>query len=220
MVQCSSPQARPRRRSLYAPLIATLVLATPLVAAEKGADRPVIPDANCALLDDPKIAGRMDGLLEFLAKYRGREAEFIGRVASGEGFAGEPNFEPAAADIAVSNPAQDTSGTAKTQSETSIALNATTGTLCSAYNDSFHGVTQGTATPASPVDRRRRDLVRPRRHRRWRASAIPALVWRKVDGNFYFATLTRRPGPVAIHRRLQDLHWVGDIHTAAATTRS
>ena len=44
-------------------------------------------------------------------------------------------------DIPVSNPTGDTGGT-RTQSESSIERNPVTGTLCSAWNDSFHGVTQ------------------------------------------------------------------------------
>ncbi len=79
--------------------------------------RPKPSAAECALLDDPSIAGRMDGLLRHLAIGCGRQAEFIGNVRE-EGGPEGLNFAPAAVDAPVSSPAQDTSGTAKTQSET------------------------------------------------------------------------------------------------------
>ncbi len=178
------------------------------LAAQKGDTPPEreAPSAEaCALLDDPRLAGRMDGLLLYLAKGCGREAEFLGGVASGEGYAGGPAFEPSAPDIAVSNPAQDTSGTAKTQSETSIAFNPVTGTLCASWNDSFHGVTEsvgfsgfgrsidggatwtdfGAINPVANFD-----------------TGDPSLVWRKVDGKFYYAALLN--GGLGLYRSNDD----------------
>lgn len=178
------------------------------LAAPKGGapPEPGAPSAEeCALLDDPKLTARMDGLLYYLAKGCGREAEFLGGVTSGEGFAGESDSSPTAVDIAVSNPAQDTSGTAKTQSETSIAFNPTTGTLCAAWNDSFHGVTQsvgfsgfgrstdggatwtdaGAVSPTSDFD-----------------TGDPSLVWRKSDGKFYYAAL--KGGGLGLYRSDDD----------------
>ena len=68
-------------------------------------------------------------------------------------------------DVLVNNPALDTTGTTHTQSETTLARNETTGTVCSGYNDSS-GVTPGHRLHRlQPLDRRRRDLHGPRRPR-------------------------------------------------------
>lgn len=174
-------------------------------AQEKVASgRPTPSVADCALLDNPKFAGRMDGLLRYLAIGCGRQAEFIGNVRE-EGGPEGLNFAPAAVDAPVSNPAQDTSGTAKTESETSIAFNPVTGTLCAAWNDSFHGVTQGTGfsgfgrstdNGATWVDK---GAVNPTANF---DDGDPSLVWRKVDGKFYYAAL--KGGGLGVYRSDDD----------------
>lgn len=181
-------------------------LPSPASAAdEKGQFRRPTPSAqDCALLDNPKIAGRMDGLLRYLAIGCGRQAEFMGNVVE-EGGPEGLNFAPEATDAPVSNPAQDTSGTALTQSETSIAFNPVTGTLCAAWNDSFSGVTQGTGfsgfgrsidNGATWVDK---GAVNPTANF---DDGDPSLVWRKVDGKFYYAAL--KDGGLGIYRSDDD----------------
>lgn len=167
-------------------------------AAAKAA-RHVTPE-SCALLDNPKTAGLMDGLLYFLAKGCGRQSEFIGRVESERGPEGLPSFEPDT-DSAVSNPGGDT-GSTRTQSETSIERNPVTGTLCAAYNDSFHGVTGGqgfsgfsrsTDNGVTWVDRGALSSD---------DSGDPSLVWRRLDGKFYYAAL--RNGGLGLYRSDDD----------------
>ena len=153
-----------------------------LLAAERwAAENP----QSCALLDDPKVAKRLDGLLHKLAALCGRP-DLLGGVAqeANEG----PTGEALGTDVRANNPAGDT-GSSRTQSETSVAVNETTGTLCSGYNDSFHGVTQGqgytgwsrsTDAGVSWTDRGALGAS---------SFGDPAMVWRKSDGNFYFAAL-------------------------------
>ncbi len=140
---------------------------------------------SCALLDDPKAVKRMDGLLLKLATLCGR-TDLLGQVAQeeNEGRGGEA----LGTDVRANNPAGDT-GSSRTQSETSVSVNETTGTLCSGYNDSFHGVTQGqgytgwsrsTDAGVSWTDRGALGAS---------SFGDPAMVWRKIDGNFYFAAL-------------------------------
>ncbi|MEO8197867.1 MAG: hypothetical protein ABI689_14215 [Thermoanaerobaculia bacterium] len=179
--------------------------------------RVATPSAqDCALLDDPKIAGRMDGLLTYLAIGCGRQAEFIGNVRE-EGGPEGLNFAPAAVDAPVSNPTQDTSGTAKTESETSIAFNPTTGTLCAAWNDSFHGFTEGHGysgfgrsldNGATWVDK---GAVTPTADFN---TGDPSLVWRKLDGKFYYAAL--KGGGLGVYRSDDDCNsftFVANIST-------
>ncbi len=175
-------------------------------AAAKPAPRRPAPSAEaCALLDNPKLAGRMDGLLLSLAIGCGREAEFLGNVKQ-EGSGEAPDFAPTAADVAVSDPTQDASGTAKTQSETTIALNPVTGTLCGAWNDSYSGVTLGvgfsgfgrsTDNGATWVDK---GAVNPTTHFDY---GDPSLIWRKLDGKFYYAALTN-PDGLSVYRSDDD----------------
>ncbi len=192
-------------------MLAVWALVVPSVlAAEKPKKvvRDVTRPEGCALLDNPKTAGRMDGLLHYLAKACGREAEFLGGVwqeAEEPAGAGSPKA-PKAPDVAVSDPSQDTSGTAKTQSETSIARNETTGTLCGAWNDSFHGVTQSvgfsgygrsTNNGATWTDY---GAVNPTANFDY---GDPSLVWRKSDGYFYYAALSNTGG-LSLYRSTDD----------------
>ena len=155
---------------------------------------------SCAMLDDPKLANRMDGLLFFLAKACGRQADFIGQVDSVMPFGVLPYLEPVT-DVNVSDPSGDT-GSTRTQSETSIERNPITGTLCSAYNDSYHGVTQNvgfsgfsrsTDGGVSWVDKGAVSND---------DSGDPSLVWRRLDGKFYYAAL--RNGGLALYRSDDD----------------
>jgi hypothetical protein len=186
-------------------LATAVAVALPVFAGSALEASPAKPVPNvspeaCALLDNRETAGRLDGLLYFLAKACNREMEFLGTV-----FQSAPEGEEravAATDAAVSNPATDTSGTAKTQSETSIAVNPVTGVLCAAYNDSFHGVTQGTGF--SGYSRSTNDGATWTDFNALSSddSGDPSLVWRKLDGKFYYASL--RNGGLGLYRSDDD----------------
>ncbi|HQX33532.1 MAG: hypothetical protein IPK54_02635 [Dokdonella sp.] len=160
---------------------------------------------DCARLDDPKLAQRMDGLLHFLAKACSREADFIGQVESEPEALAQPPWIPGflepVTDLNVSNPSGDT-GSTRTQSETSIERNPVTGTLCAAYNDSYHGVTQGAgfsgysrSTDGGLTWDDRGALSND-------DSGDPSLVWRRLDGKFYYAAL--RNGGLGLYRSDDD----------------
>ena len=143
---------------------------------------------SCALLDDPSVRERMDGLLVKLLLSCGRDHE-LGFVTqspamdvSTEGVSGAP-------DVQVNDSTGDAGANSHTQSETSIAFSETTGTICSGYNDSFHGVVQNqgftgisrstdggaTFTDLGPLASN--------------SFGDPSLVWSRSDGNFYIAAL-------------------------------
>ncbi|TAH40805.1 MAG: hypothetical protein E6Q43_01985 [Dokdonella sp.] len=160
---------------------------------------------DCARLDDPRIAQRMDGLLHFLAKACNRQADFIGQVESEVAGNVQPPWVPGflepVTDLNVSDPSGDT-GASRTQSETSIERNPVTGTLCAAYNDSYHGVTQGAgfsgfsrSTDGGVTWDDRGALSND-------DSGDPSLVWRQLDGKFYYAAL--RNGGLGLYRSDDD----------------
>lgn len=189
-------------------------------ALEKPAPVRPTPSAEaCALLDNPKLAGRMDGLLLALAVGCGRQADFLGNVRQ-EGGAEAPDFAPTAVDSPVSNPAQDASGTARTESETSIAFNPTTGVLCGAWNDSYSGVTLGIGfsgfgrSTDQGVTWSDNGAVNPTVHFDY---GDPSLVWRKTDGKFYYAALTN-PDGLSVYRSDDDCNtftYVASIATGS-----
>lgn len=88
------------------------------------------PDAPCALLDDAKARGLMSGMFETkLLIACGRQNE-LGQVKPDDLAATAPQAPFLGVDVIVNNPALDTTGTTHTQSETALARNETTGTLC------------------------------------------------------------------------------------------
>ncbi|MEZ5461247.1 hypothetical protein [Dokdonella sp.] len=155
---------------------------------------------SCAMLDDPKLANRMDGLLFFLAKACGRQADFIGQVESELPFGILPYLEPVT-DVNVSDPSGD-AGTTRTQSETSIERNPVTGTLCAAYNDSYHGVTQDLGFSGFSRSTDGGQTWVDRGAVSGDDSGDPSLVWRRLDGKFYYAAL--RNGGLALYRSDDD----------------
>ena len=176
------------------------------------------PEA-CAMLDNPQLRGKMDGLLFKLATLCGR-TDLLGGVAQE---ANEPTPDALGTDVRVNDPATD-SGSSRTQSETSIAHNETTGTLCSGYNDSSSGVTPGVGYTGLS---RSTDGGATWTDRGALAAAAsfgdPASSGARCDGKFYLggAALTRRPRFLALRRRLPELHLIGlAITPAPATTRS
>lgn len=192
-------------RSLRLYLWLLLALAVSAAAAPPADSRAAkwaeyVTPSDCALLDDARTAGRMDGLLFVLAKACDREAQFLGRI-EGEGSAVLPGEAPSAVDVAVSNPAGDT-GASRTQSETSVEVNPITGTLCGAYNDSFHGVTQNLGFSGFSRSTDQGATWTDRGAVSADDSGDPSLVWRRVDGKFYYAAL--RNGGLALYRSDDD----------------
>lgn len=161
---------------------------------------PYASAESCALLDDPKKAALMDGLIYFLAKACGRHAEFIGKVR-GDDYQWVPPYLEPNTDLNVSNPSGDT-GTTRTQSETSIERNPITGTLCAAYNDSYHGVTAGLGFSGYSRSTDGGNTWVDRGALSGDDSGDPSLVWRRVDGKFYYAAL--RNGGLGLYRSDDD----------------
>src|SRR5262245_29672693 len=92
----------------------------------------------CALLDDQVKRALMDALELRLLVLCGRTHE-LGQVRSELAEAYEaPRTRTPGTDVIVNDPSGEV-GSSQTQSETSVATDETTGTLCSGYNDSYSG---------------------------------------------------------------------------------
>ncbi len=205
-------RARRDRCAVLVPLLTLLTLLplAPTLAAEGPAGprlKPAPPEA-CALLDDPAKRPLMDGLLLYLLRACGREHE-LGTVRQ------EPAVDlsaEAGTDVPVNDPAVDTTASSHTQSETSLAVNEVTGTICSGYNDShdyfagtggFSGFSRSTDGGATFSDRGSIGSS---------SGGDPAVVWRKADGHFYYASLTN--GPLGLWKSTDDCQtfaWVTQI---------
>jgi len=153
------------------------------LALERSAWAAEHPEA-CALLDDAKASQLMDGLLLKLAVLCDRP-EFLGAVLQEEN---EGGFEALGTDVRANDPGTD-SGASRTQSETSIAVNETTGTLCAGYNDSFHGVTQGlgytgfSSSTDGGATWSDHGALGPT------SFGDPSIFWRRTDGKFYIGAI-------------------------------
>ena len=231
-----------RHRILYL-FIALALLLAPMAAyaaptpagfdaagANVGALQPAAPaneakpqDAACALLDNVKVRGMMSGMFETkLLIACGRQNE-LGQVKSQDTFGGEAiqGLAPLLGmDVLVNNPALDTGGTSHTQSETTLARNETTGTLCSAYNDFYSGVVQGTGyagfsrSTDSGATFTDNGVVPPAGG--GQSFGDPSLVWRKSDGLFYITSLhTNGLGLWKSTTDCASLTWVGMAHSGA-----
>ncbi len=189
-------------------LLAVLAIFAPVWAGRAAAEErsrlePVSPtDDQCALLDSPEIRAQMDGLL-FNLILRCDRQDLLGRVA-GHGVGAQAVGDQAGPDVRVHRP-EDDIGQTSTQSETSIAENLDTGTFCAGYNDScelncadggggFTGFSRSTDGGRSWDDRGALDAG---------SRGDPSLVWRQVDGHFYFATL-HTSGGLALYRSTDD----------------
>ena len=144
----------------------------------------------CALLDEPKSRAKMDGLLYKLLWLCGRQNELGGVYSESETREMEAG-RVLATDAAVNNPAGDTAatGNSHTQNETAMAYNQNTGTLCSGYNDSYHGITTGTGFTGFSRSTDGGATWTDRGALGVNSGGDPAIVWRKADGNFYFVAL-------------------------------
>ncbi|PWB79148.1 MAG: hypothetical protein C3F15_00180 [Holophagae bacterium] len=202
--------------------VAGILLLVPLVSgAVEGAPKVAkgeAPAEACAMLDDVELRGRMDGLLLKLIIMCDRQ-DLLGLVPpepASEPGPGEP--DAGGVDIPVNNPAGDTGSTTHTQSETSMTRNEVTGTICSGYNDSYHGVTQGTgyagfsrSTDGGATFTDRGGLNSSSCY------GDPSIVWRRSDGYFYYATIYG--SGLAIWRSTDDCNtfiYLGLIHNGSS----
>jgi hypothetical protein len=165
---------------------------------------------ECSLLDDAKARGLMSGTFERKLLFRcGREEELGGVLNPSPAFPADLGL-----DVLVNDPNSD-SGPSQTQSETSLAL-SDSGILCSGYNDSYHGVTQGTGYTGfssstdngaswadhGPV------LAGP-----GLSYGDPAVAWRKANNTFYIGTLhTNGLGLYSLGTACDTVSWVANIH--------
>jgi hypothetical protein len=142
-------------------------------------------DQACKMLDDPAIRPLMDMAELRLLIACGRTHE-LGLVSAPAQIT-YPNDGPLATDVLVNDPTGE-SGSSQTQSETSIVINENTGTICSAWNDSWGfnhsaGITGfGSSTNGGTSFTDHGGLGTT-------SYGDPALIWRKIDGKFYIATL-------------------------------
>src|SRR5512136_1204594 len=100
---------------------------------------------------------------------------------------------PTLTDVIVNDPSGDT-GTTHTQSETSIAINEDNGTICSGYNDSYHGVVQGQGFSGFSRSVDGGATFQDRGAFGSRTRGDPSMFWRRLDGKFYFATIDYTAG--------------------------
>lgn len=171
---------------------------------------------ECALLDDAGTRARMDGLLFALA-WRCDRQDLLGEVEE-EFFDPEKAAEAAKASKAAGDArVNDEVGTNTTQSETSIAENLDTGTLCAGFNDSceffcpdggggFTGFSRSTDSGVTWDDRGALGT---------RSLGDPSVVYRQADGNFYFSALDNSGG-LGIYRSTDDC-MTFDFVTAATS---
>ncbi len=231
-----------RHRILYL-VIALALLLAPMAAyaaptpagfdaagSNVGALQPAAPaneakpqDAACALLDNVKVRGMMSGMFETkLLIACGRQSE-LGQVKSQDTFGGEAiqGLAPLlGTDVLVNDPTLDTSGTSHTQSETSLTRNETNGTLCSAYNDSYSGVTQGIGytgfSRSTDGGATWSDRGAIPQGGGGQSFGDPSVVWRNADGAFYITTL--HTNGLGLWKSLDDCNtftWYGMVHTGA-----
>jgi len=180
-------------------------------AATKSIDKPLPPE--CALLDDFEKRALMDGLLLKLAIICDR-TEFLGVVRQ------EPNMEVGAPDIGTDVPVNDPSGdsgSSTTQSETSLAVSETTGTICSGFNDSYHGVVQGSGYTGFARSTDGGATFSDGLGLGSGNFGDPAMIWRKADENFYLATLGSTG--IRIYQSVNDcetFQLLGNIHNGSS----
>ena len=174
---------------LLAPMIANAA-PSPTAAALPGtppAGQQTVksPDASCALLDDAQARATMSGMFETKLLLACGRANELGGVTSDAPANYAPNF---GTDVLVNNPALD-SGSSRTQSETIIARNENTGTICSAYNDSYGGVTAGVGYTGYSSSTDGGATFTDHGGLGANSFGDPGLIWRKSDGKFYLGTL-------------------------------
>ena len=186
----------------------------PAVAADDGdAKAPAVKalPAECALLDDPAKRALMDGLLFKLLLACDREDE-LGQVRQSPSETVGPATENGT-DVAVNDSGSD-SGVSTTQSETSMALNEVTGTICAGYNDSYHHFANGTGFTGFSRSTDNGSTFVDGGALGADSSGDPAIVWRRADGHFYFGALhSNGLGLWKSTDDCQTFQWLGMMHS-------
>lgn len=208
-----------------------LVLVLSLVALLPAQAVVPAPDSRpqCRLLDDSALRARMSGAFELaLLEACGR---FTPGVAGSTARQTPPGAKPSrplaarvqsAPDVRVN--AVDPPEWSTTQSETSIAINETTGTICSTYNDSYHyrveglgycGFSRSTDGGQTFVDG---GVMPPGGGGVSRGD--PSVVWRQSDGDFYFTCIHETASyGLGLWRSTDDcatFQWVGLAHAGSS----
>ncbi len=196
-------------RVLFFVLLGTLAAGISPVQAEDVIEKP-LPEA-CAILDDPEKRALMDGLLFKLLVACGRTEE-LGQIKQSPAMETGTGTDDGP-DVAINDPSGDTASST-TQSETSMALNEVTGTVCAGYNDSNHyfasgdgftGFSRSTDNGATFTDQGALGVD---------SGGDPAIVWRRADGHFYFGALhTNGLGLWKSADDCQTFQWLGMMHT-------
>lgn len=153
------------------------------------AEAAILPveQTGCHLLDDPVARRTMSGMLETMLLRACGRSEELGGVQSPVGFSLDRPIG-LGPDVLVNDPTGD-SGVSHTQSETSVAVNPNTGTICVAYNDSYHAVVQGNGGSGFSVSTDGGLTFDDRGAFGQGNRGDPSLFWRRLDGKFYYVAL-------------------------------
>ena len=186
---------------------AAAAVTLPLLSGAASPAEPSAPSAKelanqCRLLDDPTKRGRMDAIELRLLIQCGRTSELGGVLAEMEAEGGREGGRAPGVDVLVNDPTGET-GPTQTQSETSITMNEVTGTLCSGFNDSYSGVVQGLGYTGFARSTDGGVTFDDRGALSSQSFGDPSIVWRKLDGHFYFATI-HSSGGMGIWRSTDD----------------
>lgn len=151
----------------------------------------VLPN-RCALLDDPAVRPIMSGMMETTLLVECGRSNELGQVKAPEAqpVGGAPLL---GTDVQVNSSAGE-SGATQTQSETSLVVNGNTGTICSAFNDSYSGVIQGQGYASFSNSTNGGVSFTDRGSFGSRSFGDPSLIWRQLDGNFYFSSIDSSGG--------------------------
>jgi hypothetical protein len=187
------------RRAFFFGIMVTTIALSLLLGTSTARTPKGEPPPECALLDQPKARGLMSAMLEArLLRKCGRQDELGLDEAAGtpKTLLSPPRrldqLPGAINDVLVNDPSGDAGAYTHTQSETSLALNQDTGTLCACYNDSFHyyegtggsGFSSSTDGGLTFTDHG----VHPG-GQGGESGGDPSVVWRRSDGLFYYAAL-------------------------------
>ena len=165
-------------------------------AASVGIETPVQAGPDCALLDDPVALGKMSYALETKLLVMCGRIDDLAKRARPLGQPVAPLSPLLGNDVQVNNSGTDT-GSQTTQSETSIAVNLNTGTICSAHNDSQHYTGSSSTGAFAGFSSSTNGGISFTDHGGFPAGGggitfgYPSMVWRRSDGYFYYASLHR-----------------------------